>query len=126
MSIRETILSEATNLTSKERNQAYGEPIVNLGNIADLWTTYINGKFAGTAVDPNRFKIEASDVAFMNVLQKIARTFQGSLKDNYVDAAAYVAIAGECAFEEFTETVKDGPLTPLGSKILHSWETRSE
>jgi hypothetical protein len=45
--------------------------------------------------------LTAEDVAWLNVLQKMARTFNGSSKpDTYIDAATYSAIAGECAEEK--------------------------
>ena len=37
------------------------------------------------------------DVAWMMTMLKAARALGGYHEDNYVDAAAYAAIAGECA-----------------------------
>jgi hypothetical protein len=84
------ILAEAAAITGESRNKEYGEPRDNLGDCAELWTAYLQAKFQITIV------LSAEDVAWLNNLQKIARTFRGQPKpDTYIDAAAYVAIAGE-------------------------------
>lgn len=100
---RADILHEAIRLTCGSRNESYGPPSINLGDCAELWSAYINAKYAGTTLDRMQFCLTAEDVAWLNVLQKIARTFQSLKADNYTDAAAYAAIAGECAIEEQTQ-----------------------
>jgi hypothetical protein len=89
---RVAMLSEAVHLTSGDRDKEYGPPHNNLSDCAALFTAYLQSKYD---VD---LTLDAEDVAWFNVLQKIARTFSGVVKpDTYVDAAAYSAIAGECA-----------------------------
>jgi len=105
---RVVILSEAIRCTAGQRDEAYGSPTTNLNNIAYLWTAYLIGKYhnknlvIGDIADSSDFHITSEDVAWFNVLQKMARTFNGVVKeDSYIDAAAYSAIAGECAaFED--------------------------
>lgn len=95
---RKTILSAASKLTSGDRNKAYGEPWQNMANIAELWHAYLIVKTAGKTIGHGKLEylITPEDVAHMNVLMKIARTASPSYReDNYIDAAAYVAIAGE-------------------------------
>lgn len=97
-------LAEAARLTSGDRDREYGTPYINLSDCAMLWTAYLCGKYGGQTVDLLQLSLTAEDVAWLNVLQKIARTFSGHPKpDTYIDAAAYAAIAGECAKEEASE-----------------------
>lgn len=89
------ILAEASALTGESRNKEYGEPRDNLGDCARLWSAYFDSKYGGFT-EGGYTEITAEDVAWLNVLQKIARTFRGVPKpDTYIDAAAYAAIAGE-------------------------------
>lgn len=82
-------LEIAIKLTSGDRNRAYGPPYQNLSDCALLWDAYL-------AIRDGK-PVDAEAVAWMNVLQKIARSCQpGYHPDNYTDAAAYAAIAGEC------------------------------
>jgi hypothetical protein len=89
-------LETAINLTAGDRNKAYGPPHRNLSDCALLWDAYLAIR--------NEVQIDAEAVAWMNVLQKIARSAQpGYHPDNYTDAAAYSAIAGECRQIEIEE-----------------------
>ena len=82
-------LETAIKLTAGDRNRAYGPPHGNLSDCALLWDAYLAIRKGA--------QIDAEAVAWMNVLQKIARSVQpGYHPDNYTDAAAYSAIAGEC------------------------------
>jgi hypothetical protein len=102
--IRKEILEAATHHTCGDRDVEYGSPYDNLSSIAALWTTYITEKWRGSTIDENMFQLSAEDVAHMNVLQKMARTFSGKVKrDTYEDQAAYSAIAGECAIIDAEE-----------------------
>jgi hypothetical protein len=100
-SIREQYLNKAAELTCGDRNKAYGEPYGNLTNISRLWTAYLIGRYGEYYMD--NVELTAEDVAWLNVLQKMARTFSGKVSpDTYIDAASYSAIAGECAGKEET------------------------
>lgn len=86
-------LETAIGLTNGDRNKAYGPPINNLTDCAELWNTYIHAKQRAT----DKLELDAEDVAWMMVLVKMTRSFQrGYHPDNYTDASAYSAIAGEC------------------------------
>jgi len=81
------ILARAAEVTGGERQDSYGPVAQNLQRIADLWTAYLDREVV----------ITAEDAAWMMVLLKMARSgAHGYHEDNYVDAAAYAAIAGEC------------------------------
>jgi len=90
--LRVKLLNDGAALTSGDRDREYGPPNENLSQCAEFFATYLNAKFDTSLV------LAAEDVAWLNVLQKIARTFSGHVKlDTYTDAATYAAIAGECA-----------------------------
>ena len=82
------ILARAAEVTGGERQDSYGPVKPNLQRIAELWTAYLD---CGVTLTPE-------SVAWMMVLLKMARSNNGwpYHEDNYVDAAAYAAIAGEC------------------------------
>jgi hypothetical protein len=86
------IATEAARLISRDRNDTHGDAAKNLLNIASLWNSYLN--IRREPADP----LDAEDVAYMMNLLKVARTQTGSLNlDDHIDAAGYVAIAGEIA-----------------------------
>jgi hypothetical protein len=85
------ILKRAAEVTGGERQDSYGPVKDNLTNIADLWQVYL------TQRNNSLVKVEAENVAWMMTMLKAARSMAGYHEDNYVDAAAYAAIAGECA-----------------------------
>jgi len=98
---REDILNNAIKHTCGDRDLEYGPPTENLGNIAVLWDAYLESKYAGQTIGQLTGMITSQDVAHLNVLQKMARTFSGKVKaDTYEDMAAYAGIAFECATEE--------------------------
>ena len=85
------ILKRAVEVTGGERQDSYGPVKDNLSNIAAYWTVYLTQR-NGSLVE-----VDAEDVAWMMTMLKAARSMAGYHEDNYVDAAAYAAIAGECA-----------------------------
>ena len=98
-STREAMLNTAKVLTCGDRNKSYGPPEENLANIASLWEAYINTNQRCFRREENGWKVKltSEDAAWLLSLTKMARSFQpGFHFDNYVDAAAYSAIAGEC------------------------------
>ena len=77
-------LREAVTLIEGNRALEYGDKVINHDNIAKLWSTYLDHPLTG------------HEVAVMMCLLKIARTKVGKrTRDTYVDAAAYMSIAGE-------------------------------
>ena len=78
-------LQLAKELIEGPRAKTYGDKIVNHANIGKLWSAYLDKE------------ITAHDAAVMMALLKVARTkFGQPTAVTYVDAAAYMAIAGEC------------------------------
>jgi hypothetical protein len=88
---RGEILQTASDIITKDREQAYGSPEDNFQVIADFWNAYIGRKDITEG-------ITAHDVAVMMCLLKIARMATGQPKpDNYIDLAGYAACGGEIA-----------------------------
>ena len=82
-------LTRASTLVAGDREKDYGDKVHNHNNIAKLWSAYLD------------VEVKAHDVAIMMALLKVARTkFGAPTEDTYVDAAAYMAIAGECKHED--------------------------
>jgi hypothetical protein len=82
---RVEVLREAASLISVEREQQYGPPAKNLGTIAGLWSQIL-----GIDITPQQ-------VALCMTQLKVARMISGdnNLRDNYTDAAGYLALAWE-------------------------------
>tara|TARA_R110002110_G_scaffold131377_4_gene312204 strand:+ start:1216 stop:1566 length:351 start_codon:yes stop_codon:yes gene_type:complete len=81
--IHKEILEEAIKLIGGDRNTDYGDRLTNHQNIAKLWSVVL------------KKEITAHDVAICMALVKIARLVHSHKKDSYIDASAYMAIAGE-------------------------------
>lgn len=78
------LLNEAASIVAGDRQAEYGDPEDNFERIGLLWGIHLNRP------------VSAEDVAWMMVLLKLARRVTGSPKrDTYVDAAGYVALAGQ-------------------------------
>jgi hypothetical protein len=91
------ILEKTKKLVSGSRHDTHGDKVINHENIARLWTGYLQNKFKIAVL------ILPEDVANLMSLLKIARTQQGAFNlDDFVDASAYSAIAGEIAFKRNT------------------------
>lgn len=91
VSVRVGILNEGARLTGSDRDKTYGDPVINLacsGELKQVFRKYIQR-------DVSTQELEAIDMA----LTKLGRIATGPAphRDNYVDAAAYIAIAGEQA-----------------------------
>ena len=84
------ILDTAKAMTGGNRDKDYGSPVQNMQETGALWTAYL-------ATRGHHVHITGEDVANMMVLLKMARMGQMHKDDNYVDASAYQAIAGECS-----------------------------
>lgn len=98
---RAEILDRARALTIGERNATYGSPVVNMLAFSELLDGYFKAR--GYSPGSNSATLTAEDAAWIMVLAKMARCHSAGLPyhpDNYIDAAAYAAMAGECAAEE--------------------------
>ena len=82
------ILEETINIVTGQRQEDYGDKVVNHRNIAELWSAYLD-----TQIAPH-------DVAICMLLVKVARLKNRKTKDCYVDMAGYAAIAGEIHEQE--------------------------
>lgn len=98
--IRKEVLETAIKCTCDERNRTHGEPSQNLHNFYALWSVFED---AFEAKNPEGLDSHpAFKMAMLNTFGKLARICSGDYThtDNYVDAAAYLAIAVECLAEE--------------------------
>jgi hypothetical protein len=90
-----SICETAAALVSGERAKQYGDALVCLQAIAELWNAIIVVKYRAMPLAPS---LTALDVANMLEALKIARRYGGIHNlDNYVDGAGYAALAGEIA-----------------------------
>ena len=94
------ILTTAAQLVGGDRAKTHGAKHPNHENIARLWNAYLvnagvihSDEFGASQL------LDATDAANMMILLKIARTQSGGTHnaDNYIDAAGYAGVAGECA-----------------------------
>lgn len=90
---RVKVLTEAARLTSVERTAIYGAPDINMDCLAAYMRVFLH--YSGV-VGREAFA-NGHDAAMFNVLSKVARITVGSKghMDNYVDGAAYFAMAFE-------------------------------
>lgn len=83
MNKRTEILETAKALINGDRERDYGSPEENFDRIAAGWSVIFSQD------------ISAEQVALCMAWLKIARLVNGTKEDSYVDAAAYMALAGE-------------------------------
>ena len=74
--------------TIQDRGLDYGHPSDNMARTAALWSSYLE------------MPITDYQVATCMALVKIARSMETAKVDTYVDATAYLAIAGQLHTEE--------------------------
>jgi hypothetical protein len=72
----------------QDRGMDYGHPSDNMARTAALWSSYLE------------MPITDYQVANCMALVKIARSMESAKVDNYIDASAYLAIAGQLHTEE--------------------------
>lgn len=90
MTIRGDILRRGVEITEGSRNEAYGDPVTNLGLAGELKALCRSYAIPGNMTHA---EVEAIDL----VLTKVARVYTGRKrgKDTYTDGATYFAIAYE-------------------------------
>lgn len=88
-------LSLALNLVDGERARTHGDKFINHSRIASLWNAYL----ANAGLLREDSALDATDVALLMLLLKVARTQSGGAHndDNYVDMAGYAGVAAETA-----------------------------
>lgn len=79
----ESVLQEADRVT-EERGRVYGAPIDNHSCTASLVSAYLQRKYGEGHI------IDAEDVCWFNVLQKISREANTPKHDNLVDVVGFV------------------------------------
>lgn len=89
-----SILDEAKQLTSCDRQVDYGHPSVDFGRAAMMWTGILQSKLASDQ------RITAGDVALCMIAIKLARQAHRHKRDNLVDIAGYARTAAMIAGEE--------------------------
>lgn len=99
---RGMILHDALSATEGDRQSTYGDPIPNL-SLAGTLKRVVRDR-------ADRYLSPAEQEAIDLLLTKVARIVTGTYhRDNYVDAAAYAALAGEAAAEYETQTAVSSP-----------------
>jgi hypothetical protein len=111
---RDELLKEAGRLISTDRAEQYGEASVNMAVAEEMkrvfWRGWLTNK--GEAASP------AFTEAMNMVITKLSRIACGQAKDdNFVDAAGYLAIAGELASPASVETEQVLGVVPKGTSI---------
>ena len=87
---RGRVLLESLDVINGERQNAYGNPEDNFAVIAEMWSTYLAGRYN------TEFRLKAQDVALMMTLLKVARVSTGTAtKDSFIDAAGYIGLAAD-------------------------------
>jgi hypothetical protein len=84
-----SVLQEAQKIIYGERNESYGDPADNHGTTAELFNAFIKRKY-GEGKDWLMICLDAEDVCWFNVFQKISREAHCSKRDNLIDIAGYV------------------------------------
>jgi hypothetical protein len=77
------VLETALTLLNGPRQEQYGAPAESLRRIAALWSAYLGVDVSG------------KDVALLMALLKICREGYRHKPDNLIDAAGYIALAGD-------------------------------
>lgn len=94
---RQSLLAEALQIVSVDRNEAYGKPEDNFENIAAYWRSYLKQRFQ-LSLD-----LRPQDVAHMMILMKLARLATNMKhRDSLVDIAGYAACAEDCRKADFS------------------------
>jgi hypothetical protein len=92
---KEEILMKAVDLVSNSRQESHGDTFKNHEQIAEFWNTYLDGKLKPMS------SITPDEAAMMLGLVKVSRSIVGKHNiDDYIDGAAYMAIAGELKIED--------------------------
>lgn len=90
---KKSILEDANTVINGDRQDSYGNPEDSFHLISRLWSEYLQAR---QKMNDNIFTLDKLDVAHMMALFKIARMVgQKPCRDNYVDAAGYLAIVAD-------------------------------
>src|SRR5574338_1117994 len=81
------VASEAKEII-KERGRDYGPPSENHSCTAKMWNAYLNRRYGNSR--SALLALDAEDVCWLNVLQKISRQAHVRKRDNKVDVIGFV------------------------------------
>lgn len=99
--IKKELADEAVRIVTGARRAAYGKPEDNFARIARLQAAYMASR-----AEPDA-EIRPIDVAFLNLMQKVARICESPThRDSFTDAVGYVLCAAEVAGVAVTEGPK--------------------
>lgn len=99
VSPRASVLNEARDLITGDRNAQYGPPTQDFRRTADLLNALGYRRIDADGETIKR--IEATDVGLMMIQLKMSRVMHSRGKrDHYVDIAGYAGCAYECSAEE--------------------------
>lgn len=88
---RGKILDEAKGIINGERVNTYGKPEDSFTFIAEFWTAHLHA----CGYMPLDKKLTKKDAQMMLAEFKFARETQQGKRDNLVDAAGYIGLAGD-------------------------------
>lgn len=93
---REEILKESIKCVTRDRNATHGEPEDNFQAIAGLWNAYFDARAKHEGRNgKDDWEITPTDVAVLNILQKVARVVTTPhCADHWIDIAGYAACGG--------------------------------
>jgi len=104
---RKEILETALKLTTGDRNKSYGDPVANYRDTAAGWSLIL-----GT-------KVTASQAALCMAWVKMCRLKKTpNHEDSFIDGAAYLAIAGQCAEADVNEGWAEAAKAEAGSPFV--------
>ena len=108
---RTDLLREAETLVNGDRNIQYGDPNIDFKRTAAMWQAYLGAE------------VTAEDVGWMMAMLKASRNRHQKKRDNYADAAGYIACAYDCSLPEAeaeaeAESPFEGAWVPVASTDL--------
>lgn len=96
---RQVALEQAIELTTGDRNRAYGDPYTNMKVLAGMVREYMGNRSMDS--------FTAADMSAVNILIKLSRiSTNPTHRDSWIDAAAYAGIGLECANAVLNEKLK--------------------
>lgn len=103
-----SVLEEAQEIIHGERNESYGSPKEQHETVAAFFNIWIDRKYG--PFDRER-ELDAEDVCWFNIFQKISREAWCRKRDNLVDIAGYVGNIEMMQEKTVTETANSGVWT---------------
>lgn len=111
------VLQDAANVIEGARQSHYGNPDVNIGRTAELWSAYLGRR------------VTERDVCMLNILQKVSRDVFCGKRDNLVDIAGYARCAELITDKltgvsgSFAKALQSASLDPVAKAALLTGET---